>query len=548
VIRRQVYALPACALAAACFAYSAPFAHRSLTDVLLHCIGAVAIGIGFVLARRVPRVGRLIVLTGAAFYLGDLRVSPNQTVFAIGFCLAYLWTAMITHVVLSLPSDRLGSTSIRLLQAASYLAAVGTQIGRYLADQPEPPWWWNYDPGEQTPWAMASSLIYIAISAVVLAVLIRRWVRSTTVRRRQIAAIWACSIVAGVAAISAALASALGAGIEARTRILLAAAALIVLVMPIGLLLRRIHLVLAQGRAARAVLDIQTGTDTVPPARLRRAIADAVGDPSLTLHYPKDDGTWVDIHGRVTPEPQARPGRAITRVERGARLVAIVEHDEALSEQRLVTAAALDIASLAIDNASLHTRLRQLPDAAFVERHRIQRDLHDGAQQPLYAAMLLLDLARTGSAPIGPTLDRANRLLRDAITAMRDLTSGVYPQTLGEHGLAAAFTQIAELSPIPLTVDVPPDRWSPRVELVAYFLVREAIANAYRHAGASHVEIAIRQRNHHLVLDVVDNGLGGATDPAALRARAASVSGELTVVSEPGAGTRIRVELPVEGR
>ncbi|WP_436493594.1 sensor histidine kinase [Actinokineospora sp. HUAS TT18] len=545
MIRRHAYLLPACALALVCFLYSAPFAHRTPADVLLHCLGAAAIAIGVVIARRAPAIGRLVVLTGAAFYLGDLRVSPDQTVFAIGFCLAYLWTAMITHVVLSLPSGRLDGTPVRLLQAISYAAAIGTQVGRYLADDPRPPWWWNHDPGRQTAWALAGSLIYIAVSVAVLVVLIWRWARSTTLRRRQIAAIWACSIVAGVAAISAALASVLGAGIEVRTRILLAAAALIVLVIPIGLGLRKLHMAFAQGRAARAVLD--AGGESVPPERLRKAIADAVGDPSLSLHYPKDDGTWVDSRGRATTEPTARPGRAVTRVERGDRLVAVVEHDEALTEQRLVAAAALDVASLAIDNASLHTRLRQVPDAAFVERHRIQRDLHDGAQQPLYAAMLLLDLARTGTAPVGQTLERAARLLREAITAMRDLTSGIYPETLRADGLAAAFDQIAELSPIPVTVDVPRDRWPPRIELALYFLVREAIANAYRHAGASHVGIVVRTRNQRLVLDVVDDGLGGAGDPAALRARAASVGGELTVVSGPGDGTRIRVELPVEG-
>jgi signal transduction histidine kinase len=274
---------------------------------------------------------------------------------------------------------------------------------------------------------------------------------------------------------------------------------------------------------------------------LQRALADAVGDPTLALHYTDDGGSFFDVHGvPVTPGPS--PGRAVTQLHRDGTLVAVVEHDETLAEQRRVVDVALDIAGLAITGSA-----RRLPDAAFAERHRIQRDLHDGPQHQLFGAMLLLDMARTGSLPADSALHRAHQLIGQAVAALRDLTQGIYPETLVEHGLAAAVAQLRALSPIPLLADVPADRWPRDLELTAYFLVTEAVANVYKHADATAVVVVVRETHGALVLEVRDDGTGGTGESRALRLRAASIGGSVTVSSEPGQGTTVSARLPIGG-
>ncbi|OKI26375.1 hypothetical protein A6A25_32335 [Saccharothrix sp. CB00851] len=521
-------------------AVSAPVAHQRWTDVALHGFGVLAIVLGACVwtgAAR-PRIGALIVLTGAAFHLGDLRTT--ETWFAVGFCLAYLWTAVLAHIALALPNGRVGSTGARALVVVSYASAVGTQVVRYVVDSPAGPWWWNHNPGPNTPMAVASSVTYVVVTVATLAVVVRRWVLATSLRRRHGAALWGTVVLAGAGGISTALVAASGASSGARTVSMFVACAMLVGAVPLAVAARRLHLELACAQAARTVLE-QSGA---PHESLQRALADAVGDPTLVLHYTDDGGSFVDVHGRpVTPRPS--PGRAVTRVHRDGALVAVVEHDETLVEQRRVVDVALDIAGLAITNAARHVAARRLPDAAFDERYRIQRDLHDGAQQQLFGAMLLLDMARTGSIPVDGALLRAHRLIGQAVAALRELTQGVYPETLVEHGLAAAVAQLGALSPIPVLADIPAGRWPADLELTAYFLVTEAVANVYKHADASAVVVTVRESRGALVVEVRDDGRGVAGEPRALRLRAASIGGSVAVHSEPGRGTTVSARLPI---
>jgi signal transduction histidine kinase len=536
--------IAALAVAACGIAVSAPVAHRGWTDVALHGFGVLAIVIGarIWLGTSRPRIGALIVLTGAAFHLGDLRAAMSEPWFAAGFCLAYLWTAVLAHIALALPGGRLGSAGARALVAVAYAGAVGTQVVRYVVDSPVPPWWWNHNPGPPSATAVASSVTYVAVTVATLAVVVRRWVSATSLHRRHGAAQWGTVVVAGLGGISAALVALSGAGSVARTVSLLVACALLACAVPLAVAARRLHLELACAQAARTVLGQFGGGHDTAPVVLQRALADAVGDPTLVLHYPGDGGSFLDVRGRpVTPGPS--PGRAVTRVHRDGALVAVVEHDETLAEQRRVVDVALDIAGLAITGAA-----RRLPDAAFAERHRIQRDLHDGPQQQLFGAMLLLDMARTGSIPVDGALHRAHGLIGQAVVALRELTQRIYPETLVEHGLAAAVAQLGALSPIPVLADVPAVRWPPDLELTAYFLVSEAVANVYKHADASAVTVTVRETRDALVLEISDDGTGGTGgtgEPRALRLRAASVGGSVAVSSEPGRGTTVSARLPI---
>ncbi|MFD7590833.1 sensor domain-containing protein [Kitasatospora sp. NPDC059811] len=208
------------------------------------------------------------------------------------------------------------------------------------------------------------------------------------------------------------------------------------------------------------------------------------------------------------------------------------------------------------------TRSRaRLADAFEAERRRIERDLHDGAQQQLVALSMTLGLAdhalRDGSAQSG---DRATALVarargeaRQALEQLRGLVRGIHPQVLTDHGLAAAVAEVALRHPIPVRSDFDlPGRLPAPVETTAYFTVTEALTNAAKHSGAAAITVSGRIADGRLVLQVTDDGHGGA-DPAAgaglrgLADRVALLKGRLMVTSPTGGPTTLRLEVPCSG-
>jgi signal transduction histidine kinase len=188
------------------------------------------------------------------------------------------------------------------------------------------------------------------------------------------------------------------------------------------------------------------------------------------------------------------------------------------------------------------------------ERRRLERDLHDGAQQRLLATRLALQLVRDraagGDANTTALLDEADAEVQGALEDIRAFARGLHPAILSEDGLAAALGALARRSPIPLEVGgVPVERLPAAVETAAYFLVAEALANAAKHAAASRVHIDIQRRNGHAVVLVDDDGVGGATPTpggglSGLRDRIEALGGRFAVSSPPGGGTQLRAEIP----
>jgi signal transduction histidine kinase len=195
-------------------------------------------------------------------------------------------------------------------------------------------------------------------------------------------------------------------------------------------------------------------------------------------------------------------------------------------------------------------------DAADAERRRIERDLHDGAQQRLVSLAMNLGMARADLADADPravaALTAAHDEAKQALTELRDLVRGLHPAVLDDRGLDAALSGIAARSPVPVRLSVSvPDRPSRTIEAVAYFVVAEALANVNKHANARSVTVAVSSSDGRLRLLIADDGRGGA-DPAhgtglhGLAQRVGSVDGTLTVTSPLGGPTVIRVELPCE--
>jgi len=296
---------------------------------------------------------------------------------------------------------------------------------------------------------------------------------------------------------------------------------------------------------------------------LRDLLAGALGDPSLELAYLLDDPLrHVDGDGRplTLPEP-SDPLRAATDVELEGVCVGAILHDRSLCDEPALLGSVAAAAGLAMQNGRLQAELRvrveelrasraRLVEAGVAERRRLERELHDGAQQRLVALSLTLRLAQNSlrAKPDGAEtlLSGAQQELALALSELRELARGIHPAVLSDRGLEAALEALAARSPVPVELEpMAPGRLPEPVEAAAYFMVSEALTNMAKHAHASRVSIRVQREGRHAIVEVADDGMGGA-DPdrgsglAGLTDRIGALDGRLEVESPPGRGTRLR--------
>jgi signal transduction histidine kinase len=224
----------------------------------------------------------------------------------------------------------------------------------------------------------------------------------------------------------------------------------------------------------------------------------------------------------------------------------------ALAKALLTTGREHELSARVVD---LRTSQARIIAAADAERRRLERDLHDGAQQRLVAVALNLRIARERIARGDDALDlvtMAGDEAQRAIGELRDLARGIHPAVLTERGLGPALRDVAGRCPVPVDVaEWPQERFPPTVEATAYFVASEALTNVVKYAEASEATVAVRREDDRLVVEVADDGRGGA-DPSrgsglrGLTDRIAALDGTLDVVSPPGEGTRVRAELPAD--
>ncbi|MEN3612142.1 histidine kinase [Plantactinospora sp. ZYX-F-223] len=526
-------------------------------------VGAVIIAAGVVLWIRLPspRIGILITLGGAVYYLQYLRAVDGWR-FAVGFCLAYAWMAIAGHVLLGWPNGRLPGLVDRVYVIAAYLISIGTQTIRFVVDDPAPPWA-PHLPQHTTAWGAIGSASGVVMGVAAVSLVLYRWSQASAAQRLPSGRVWLGIGAVSSLKIAEAVATVLPGPDRLKIGLALVFPATVLALVPAMSLIRWLRLRIGRLRVVGMMqeLDADPGTP-LGPATMESALRRTLGDPTLTVAYVRDDDTIIDTTGHHVDRPTPGPDRAVTEVHRRGRLVALIEHDAVLDEQRDVVSAAVVAAGLAIDNARLyamtqahldqtvHSRL-QLAQTAFDERQRIQRDLHDGAQQRFFGVLMRLDAARRlvggpdTTAAVDAVID-AHRELTDALGALRDLVQGIYPAVLTDHGLAAAIEHLVDRIPLPVTVVVDPQRWAKHVEITAYFVVSESLTNVYRHADASTARVAIRDDAGALVVEVADDGRGGAivgngSGLVGLHHRVVGVGGTLTVDSPPGRGTTVRV-------
>jgi signal transduction histidine kinase len=291
-----------------------------------------------------------------------------------------------------------------------------------------------------------------------------------------------------------------------------------------------------------------------------------LGDPSLeVLYWHSSSGTWVDELGQAVALPTPDDARAVSTLERDGDWVAALLHEPELLDQRERVRAACAAVTDQIDDERLAAALRaqvreerasrsRIVAASDRQRRRFERNLHDGAQQRLVGLALMLRLAGKGAADddaVTALLTEAATELDDAIRDLRELARGLHPAIVSDAGLAAGVRSLAELPGIPveLTLDVP-DRLPEEVEVAAYYLVAECLANANKHSGAQRVAVDIRVVDGALEVSVADDGRGGASISGSgltgLADRLGALAGVLAVESDGDHGSTVIGTIPIQ--
>jgi signal transduction histidine kinase len=318
---------------------------------------------------------------------------------------------------------------------------------------------------------------------------------------------------------------------------------------------------LGRVRSARSsVADLVVELGRIEPGRVRETLARTLGDPSLELGlWLPERRVWVDEDGRELELPND-DRRAVTYV--GDHLAVMVHHPDLLDQPRLLEAVG-SAGRLALENERLQAELRvqlhelqasraRIVRTAVEERRRLERDLHDGAQQRLLGLGMGLQLLTGHADGHGrQLLGDVQHELDQALGELRELARGIHPAVLTDQGLAAAVRTLARRAPIPVTVAAAGERAPAHVETAAYFVVSEALANIAKYAHATRATVALARDNGDLRVEVTDDGVGGASVGAGsgltgLTDRVGALGGRLNLDSPPGGGTRLTAVIPAD--
>jgi signal transduction histidine kinase len=547
-----------------------------VTAVLEVFVGWSFAACGVLLWARRPanHLGSRMTLVGMLWLLGrTMTLVPDPVVFTAGIWLTDLWAAAFALFLLSFPTGRLTSRSDRAIVGIFLFVTVPLEFLWLLFWVPAasacPPSVANCgllnvlafapDPGAARVVDTIQRVGFSTGAALLVATLGRRWVRASGPTRRQMT-----PVLVGAVALLPQAASWILFTVGIRLAPLQALVYLAQIAVAVAVLAVMLQARMARGAVADLVVELgQTPT----PARLRDALANALGDPTLRVAYwSTREQQFVDAAGAPVELPADGEGQAVTVLERDGAPEAAIIHDAALLEEPGLVASVASAMRLAVENdrlteeveaqlAEVRASRARIVAAGDAERRRVERDLHDGAQQRLVALTLALRLARTrlgddADPAVRQSLEQASDEAKAALAELRELARGIHPQILTSAGLLAAVESLAARSQVPISVDIDADaRFEPAVEAIAYFVVSESLANIAKHAEASHVQVRATWHDGVLTVVVADDGRGGA-DPATgsglrgLLDRVAAVDGTLEVVSPSGGGTTVTARIP----
>jgi signal transduction histidine kinase len=515
-------------------------------------VGASLLALGRARWRR-----SRILLSASAFALlaADLRWASSDGLWTVGFLLEALWLALLVQFVLTFPEGRPWSRAARAAIAGAYAAALGGQLaGAFVLSGSQSVL--SIGPHQTLAgiFDRAQGILGIGVALTVVLLVVRRLLLlQGAARRAQVpllaaailsiptAVVWLVHHVATVE--PAATLETIDRGIA--------------LLVPLGLVAGVTWSRLRRSEASDFVVELRTEG----AASLRERLARVLGDPTLDVAYRLDDGRYVDAAGEPLELPDT-PNRAITLVTAQGEEVAALVHDPALLDEPALVESVRATAGLVLENERLSAEVRaqlaevrasrvRLVAAADAERRRLERNLHDGAQQRLVTLSVALGLAASrGDAASSEVLSGAQDEVEEAIAELRELARGIHPTLLREEGLETAVEALARRTPLPVTVEGSVgNRLPDAVELAAYFLISEALTNVVKHASASQGTVRLEREEDVLRVAVADDGVGGARAAAdsglmGLRDRLEALDGTLVVESELGCGTTISAEIP----
>jgi signal transduction histidine kinase len=522
---------------------------------------------GLVAWHRRPesRIGPLMIAAGTGAFLSSLSSANAAAIFTIGIAFDLVAAVLFLHVFLAFPGGRLRSGVERWLLCAAYVTAfplqlVGMSLGGFGPDnllqvvsEPDAGYWLLR--GQ----LVALSLFFLSGIAILA---LRHRGESRPLRRRLALLVDSFALALAMLAVlylSAAFGLVSGQlGFEVLRRVTLFVIGLAPLAFLFGLLQARL------ARAAVGDLFVELRANPAP-GDLHAALARALGDPSLSLVYwlPEYE-RWADVDGNPVSLDDGSADRATTLIDRDGEHVAALTHHAAVNDEPELLEAVAAAAAIALENARLHAESRarvaelrasreRIVAAGDAERRRLERNLHDGAQQRLVAVALQLQLLRRRIRGDPATAEQlvtvASAELAESLDELRELARGLHPAVL-EHGLGPALDALATRSAVPTSVSCDGSgRLPEQVELAAYFVACEALTNTAKYAGASAASVRVWRDDRAAFVEIADDGIGGADDSLGsglrgLADRVEALDGRLRVVSPAGLGTTVTAELP----
>ncbi len=520
--------------------------------------------------RPANRTGRVMVATGLLLLLDPLQDGAVPELALVGLLATTMSDVLLGYLILAFPWGTLRSDVDRVFLAVIGVAMLSANLAAFAGFDPravggtyDNPFLLIRDPGLADTAMLVSHLTSIFVLCGFLAIFATRWARASGPARRIYSPVLLPATILVVAIMFATVASA----IDAPAEVQIAAGitqALTRALIPIGFLVGLLRTRMA--RSAIADLVVELG-EMPTPARLRDALSNALGDPGLTVAYwSPETRDYVAADGSPAILPAAESGRAVTFLARDGQPIAAILHDAVLLDDPALVTSVASAVRLSVENDRLQAEVEaqlgevresraRIVAAGDAERKRVERDLHDGAQQRLVSLTLALRLAKLklgddADPEVRRSLEQASEEARSALVELRELARGIHPQILTEAGLGSAIESLADRSTVDVAVDLGTDRrFSPTVEATAYFVVSEALANVSKYARATHALVRTAWFDDELTVEISDDGVGGANPGPGgglrgLADRLSAVDGRLEIFSPTGGGTRLLAHIP----
>jgi len=532
-------------------------------DVVFTLVGGSFAASGLVAWRRRPdsHSGMLMTATGFGFFVQPLLSQLDSSLAHTARVLTVDWWIFffVALILTLLTAGRLQSNGDRLLVASFAVPLVILQIAWMLFDPDEGHLLLAFPDADVAHVIDRTQRALLCCSCVVTVVVLAiRWWQTSGPRRRALLPSLAGAVV--LSFFTALLLNDLISGTRSQALLWLAACSLVT--VPAAFLAGQLRSRLARGGLAELFL----GLGTMRGGDLQAALARTLGDPQLVVAYWLPEyQSYADAAGQRISLPATGGDRAVAPVDRDGERVAALIYDASLDDDPELVEAVSAAAAMALENEHLHAesqaRLTELKAsrerivaAGDAERRRLERNLHDGAQQRLVGIALQLRLLqnRIRDDPSAEELvTTASDELAHSLAELRELARGIHPAVL-EHGLDAALTSLASRSTVATTVSCDTSGRLPEaVELAAYFVASESLANVAKYSRATHATVRVWQSGPTASIEIADDGIGGADDSRGsglrgLADRVEALEGNLRVVSPAGAGTTVTAELPCE--